>query len=193
MSDVDLRSYFPALKRTITLPDGNDYFIRELIDLPIGTFNRFVADEKSFTELQFSERLAIERQHLQTLVVSIVTTRGVAPKSDRTLRLAGEGALDLAAGDVVHVSGGLYFERNTVESISDDKRTATMQAAWRFDASDGARVYRAVRTDAIDSLNFVEFTELMAKIKTLAEASGGEADPQKAASGSTSSTTNSLP
>lgn len=167
---LDLRSYFPEFTRTLSMPDGVDYLIRELSDIPVGAFKRIIADEQAFETMKFLDRHEVEKQHLQLLLVVPVTIRGSASKGEKVLRIDGDGVLELEPGDVVHVSGGLYFERNVVEAISEDGRVATVQHAWRFDASDGARAYRAVRLSVIDELTFVEFAKVISTAKTVPDA-----------------------
>lgn len=188
MTDVDTRSYFPEFKRTIQLPDGREYFIRDLQDLPIGAFQRIVADEEKFTTISIFERIEIEKQHMQLLLVAPVTTRGSAPKGENALRLDGAGELGLDPGDVVYVSGGLYLERNNVLSLTDDRRTAIVEYQWRFDSANGARVFRAVPLAVLDMLTFGEFARVTSDAKGASAGAkeDGESVPQKAASEATS-------
>jgi hypothetical protein len=193
---IDLRSYFPEFTRTVPMPDGVDYLIRELTDVPVGAFKRIIADEAEFEKMKFLDRHEVEKQHLQLLLVVPLTIRGSAPKGEHTLRIDGEGSLELEPGDVVHVSGGLYFERNVVEALSEDGRVATVEHAWRFDGGDGARVYRAVRLSVLDELTLIEFAKIISRVKAAPDSErkdGAETErPPLAASGPTS-LTSSLP
>ncbi len=178
--DIDLRSYFPEFTRSIVLPDGVEYFIRELVDLPVRTFNRIVDDEKAFPTMPFDKRHAIEIEHARDLLVVPVTQLGRAAKGGQLLGVpSGE---DLRPGDVVHVNGGLYFERNIVSIVAEDGAVSVAQP-WRFDAPEGARVFRAVRSEVLDELTFSEFASVIGRAKTPAEP---PADPPKAADESTS-------
>jgi hypothetical protein len=188
MESVDTRSYFPEFARTIVLPDGVSYSVRELQDLQIGEMQRILEDEKTFagmTAEQFFERHAIERQHLRALLVVPVSLRCSAPHGENVITLDGEGALDLDAGDIVYIAGGPFIERNIVLSVTDDRRSAIVVSAWKFGVPSGARVSRAVRTDVIDLLTYTQFARVISDAKTPSKEAKAE-NPQPAASEPTS-------
>jgi hypothetical protein len=188
MESVDTRSYFPEFSRTIALPDGVSYSVRELQDLQIGEMQRIIEDEKSFIamkEEKFFERHAIERQHLRSLLVLPVSNRCSTPKGENVLRLEGDGYLDLREGDIVYVAGGPFVERNNVLSVTDDARAAVVAGAWLFGVPSGARVYRSVRPDAIDLLTYTQFARVISEAKTPPKEATTE-NPQPAASEPTS-------
>lgn len=167
---IDLKRATSEPVRSLQMPDGLTYLVRSVQDLPVGDFQRMLAEEEGFGNLALPARDEIEKRHLQLLLTLPLPLRCATKKGSLTMTIAmdsvggGIADVDLLPGDHVHVAGAPYEMHNIVKEISADGLTVTITSPWPFEATD-VNVARSIRFETLELLSYRQFAAVVSEAK----------------------------